>query len=73
MEKAGEDPKLRSHVEEALLRIRSPGSADKTIEKKKSSEKAKAQVVVPPIVYIEDMFQLPEEYPHCETARSYRV
>src|SRR5262249_41047493 len=46
--KAGEDPKLRSHVEEALLRITSLGSADKVIEEKKAAEKAKAQVVVPP-------------------------
>jgi hypothetical protein len=49
LRKAGEDPKLRSHVEEALLRITLPGSADKLVEEWKAGEKAKAQVVVPPI------------------------
>ncbi len=49
LRKAAEDPKLRSHAEDALLRITSPGSADEMIEEKRAGEKAKAQVVVPPI------------------------
>ena len=49
LEKAGEDPKLRSHVEEAMVRITSPATADRMIEQMRTAEKAKARVVVPPI------------------------
>jgi hypothetical protein len=47
LNKAGTDPKLHSHVEEAILRITSPESADRIIDQKRQLETTKAQVVVP--------------------------
>jgi hypothetical protein len=49
LRKAAEDSRLRAHVEEALLRITAPESADRIIEEKKAEDRAKAQLVVPRI------------------------
>jgi len=48
LKKAEEDPKLRSYVEETLLRVMCPESAEGVIVER-AAEKAKARVVVPPI------------------------
>lgn len=49
LNEARQDPKLRLHVEEALLRIASPETADLAVEEKRAADRAKAQVVVPPV------------------------
>jgi hypothetical protein len=49
LKRAGEDPQVLSQVEESLLRINSPDSAESAIEEKRAADKAKAVVTAPPL------------------------